>query len=278
MAYKQHIVHRTQWCCSCLQKMEKLKLELAGQNTALLSLNFLSTTARKLPVIFAGKEPLPKSVLWSLQAGTIFYREQFVLFQLVTRAVVLLRPVLRKVCYNNTSSLCLVYAVVSSYLLIHADYQYICSISFRHWICQYTEHHKNVGVWRVLLGAKWGSSQRSWLIPLPSDCSYGCSMSGETLQGLHSFFQALTLSKAYIFLGVTQNLNNRTRKKNSPLPITHHIFSLLLKLLVSGKCLLSGDRAPTQSLEDFFLVAIPDFSSSGLRCLSRRREWLMLSG
>lgn len=58
--------------------------------------------------------------------------------------------------------------------------------------------------------------QRSWLIPLPSDCSYGCSMPGETLQGLHSFFQALTLSKAYIFLGVTQNLNNRTRKKNSP--------------------------------------------------------------
>lgn len=57
----------------------------------------------------------------NIPRNNVFFREQFVLFQLVTRAVVLLRPVLRYYIhdrenydYNNTSSLYVDYVILSS--------------------------------------------------------------------------------------------------------------------------------------------------------------------
>lgn len=57
----------------------------------------------------------------NIPRNSVFYREQFVLFQLVTRAVVSFRPVLKYYIhdrenynYNYTSSLYLDYAIQSS--------------------------------------------------------------------------------------------------------------------------------------------------------------------
>lgn len=143
-----------------------------------------------------------------------FYREQFVLFQLVTRAVILQRPVLRyyihgRKIYNckiKSSLLCQSIIIISNECQLPVNiYCFIQEMIFDLNQLNFLTIKKSVGVWRALLAAKCESGQRSWLSPLSSGCTFHCRVHGEISQRLHSY-QALTFPGQSKILAITQGI------------------------------------------------------------------------